>query len=233
MAYAINLSVKDYAKLFPWDSNFAYAIGLLVTDGNLSKDGRHFEFTSKDMEQIRNFMRCLKLHVKISLKSSGYTGTRVPHLQFGNVRLYRYLETLGIHPAKSKTIGELDIPNEWFFDFLRGHFDGDGSSYSYWDKRWRSSFMYYLTFNSASPIHLRWLRERLRVLLGVQGHITKARKQSVEQLKYAKREANIILKKMYPNPKVVCLTRKRLKILRALATIGRTVETSKTRARVL
>ena len=168
MAYAINLSNKEYTRLFPWDSNFAYAIGLLVTDGNLSKDGRHFEFTSKDMEQIRNFMRCLHLRVKVSLKSSGYTGTRVPHIQFGNVRLYRYLGSIGIHPAKSKTIGALDIPDAWFFDFLRGHFDGDGSFYSYWDKRWRSSFMYYLTFNSASPKHIRWLRAKLHTFLGVQ-----------------------------------------------------------------
>ena len=43
-----------------WSANFAYAIGLLVTDGNLSSDGRHIIFVSKDMEQINNFLKCLK-----------------------------------------------------------------------------------------------------------------------------------------------------------------------------
>ncbi|MFZ3020148.1 MAG: hypothetical protein WA051_01335 [Minisyncoccia bacterium] len=38
-----------------WSANFAYAIGLLVTDGNLSPDGRHISFVSRDIEQINNF----------------------------------------------------------------------------------------------------------------------------------------------------------------------------------
>lgn len=37
-----------------WNENFAYAIGLIVTDGSLSIDGRHINFTSKDLEQIQN-----------------------------------------------------------------------------------------------------------------------------------------------------------------------------------
>jgi hypothetical protein len=54
-----------------WSSNFAYAIGLLVTDGNLSKDGRHIELTSKDKEQIINFIYCLKIrNNKIGTKYS-------------------------------------------------------------------------------------------------------------------------------------------------------------------
>ena len=36
------------------------------------------------------------------------------------------------------------------------------------------------------------------------------------QLKYAKKEALEIIKKMYYNPKVVCLSRKKIKIEKAL-----------------
>ena len=50
-----------------WSSNFAYAIGLLVTDGNLSTDGRHINLTSKDLEQIKNYKRILKLDCKINI----------------------------------------------------------------------------------------------------------------------------------------------------------------------
>ena len=44
-----------------WSANFAYAIGLLTTDGNLSKDKRHISLTSKDLEQIENFQKALKV----------------------------------------------------------------------------------------------------------------------------------------------------------------------------
>jgi len=209
--------MRDYAPI-RWSSELAYAIGLITTDGNLSKDGRHLELTSKDMEQIRNFMLCLGLKVKVSLKSSGYTRTRVPHVQFGNVRFYRFLLKLGLHPAKSKILGAVNIPDKYFFDFLRGHFDGDGHIYSYWDPRWKSSFMYYLAFSSASPKHILWLRSKLNQLLGVQGHITRAKGQSVEQLKYAKREALLIFRKMYAKADCITLNRKRTKVLRALQT---------------
>lgn len=44
-------------------------------------------------------------------------------------------------------------------------------------------------------------------------------KRAAQQLKYAKRESMEILKKMYHNPNVVCLKRKRRKVEKALATV--------------
>ena len=38
-----------------WSPQFAYAIGLLVSDGNLSPDGRHINFTTTDVELIELF----------------------------------------------------------------------------------------------------------------------------------------------------------------------------------
>src|SRR3989338_8611479 len=37
-----------------WSPRFAYAIGLLTTDGNLSSDQRHMSLISKDREQVLN-----------------------------------------------------------------------------------------------------------------------------------------------------------------------------------
>ena len=45
-----------------------------------------------------------------------------------------------------KKLKSVVMPKKYFFDFLRGHFDGDGSFYSYWDKRWKSSYMFYVSF---------------------------------------------------------------------------------------
>ncbi len=199
-----------------WSANFAYAIGLLVTDGNLSSDGRHITFVSKDIEQINNFLKCLKISVKIGKTISGYDGNFSHRVQFGDVIFYKFLESIGIKAKKSKTIENILIKEKYFFDYLRGCLDGDGTFYSYWDKRWRSSHMFYLEFVSASKKHIDWLQEELNKKLRVFGHIVLSGKKNTYQLKYAKREALVIIEKMYYNPNVVCLSRKRLKIETAL-----------------
>lgn len=202
-----------------WSPEFAYAIGLLVTDGCLSKDGRHFDFTSNDKEQLLNFMQCLDIKVKIGHKTSGYSGKRYTRIQFGDVNFYKFLLGIGLMPAKTKIISALKIPKEYFFDFLRGHFDGDGTFYSYWDPRWRSSFMFYTVFISASKNHIDWLRKIIFKLVKIKGHITRSVSDSTYQLKYAKSESLKLLPKLYYDKydkKVICLSRKRLKIERAL-----------------
>lgn len=203
-----------------WSSNFAYAIGLLTTDGNLSPDGRHFNFTSKDMDQLINFMNCLKIKVKIGQKTSGYTGKKTTQIQFGSVKLYKFLLNIGMTPAKTKTIGAINIPSEYLFDFLRGHLDGDGCFYSYWDKRWKSSYMFYTVFVSASKKHIEWIQEIINQKLKISGYITNARKSSVYQLRYAKSDSVKLLRKIYYKRDVICLSRKRLKIEKGLGIIG-------------
>jgi hypothetical protein len=153
-----------------WSPEFAYAIGLIATDGCLYNDGRHINFTS-----------------------------------------------IGITTRKSKTIGPVKIPKEYFFDFFRGSADGDGTFHSYFDPRWRSSYMFYTIFISASRDHIDWLRGEIHGRLAINGHITKSRSNSIYQLKYAKSESLKLLPKLYYNADVVCLSRKREKITSALA----------------
>jgi hypothetical protein len=196
-----------------WSPNFAYAIGLLTTDGNLSPDGRHMSLVSKDREQLENFRKCLGLKNKIGITSSG-SGRDALRVQFGDVNFYRFLVQIGLMPNKTKILKKVDIPDRYFFDFLRGHFDGDGSSYSYWDPRWKSSYMFYVIFVSASKNHIVWLREIIRTFLNIKGHVTKSINDSAYQLKYAKRESLILLPKLYYDNRVVCLSRKRKKIER-------------------
>lgn len=199
-----------------WSPNFAYAIGLLVSDGCLSPNGRHIVFVSKDKEQIKNFLHALSIENHTSLDS-----TKVWRVQFSDVLFYHFLMTIGLMPNKSKIIGRIKVPSRYFFDFLRGVFDGDGSSYSYWDKRWRSSFMFYVCFASASQDLLHWLQQTLYTRLHIAGHITSSDGHSTKQLKYAKREGLKILKRMYlKTPKSIYLSRKHLKIRKMLAIVG-------------
>ena len=203
-----------------WSPNFAYAIGLIVTDGCLSNNGRHITFVSKDIQQINNFLHCLGITVKIGKTYSGYKGTWAHRVQFGDVLFYKFLVGIGLTPAKSLTLKQIKIPNKYFFHFLRGCFDGDGTIYSYWDKRWRSSFMFYVSFVSASRKYIYWLRSRIFHFLECTGHMKKDGKGSTYQLTYAKKESLKILRKMYASSVSVYLARKKLKADRILGIVG-------------
>lgn len=197
-----------------WSRKLAYAVGLIATDGCLSCDGRHIDLTSKDLEQLENFKKCLGIKANITWKGSGFSKKRYPRIQFGDVKLFRWLEEIGIHPHKSKTIRELKIPDKYFFDFLRGCYDGDGSFYSYWDPRWKSSFMIYLQFTSASIDYLRWINKTLYQLCKTQGKIKMY--ERCYNLVFAKKSSKIIIQKMYANKNCICLSRKKDRIFKAL-----------------
>ena len=196
---------------FVWSSSLAYAVGLLVTDGNLSIDGRHVDLSSVDMEQLENFSLCIGKTIKIGTKKSG-SGNESFRIQFSDVSFYRFLLKIGLTPHKSKTISQVKIPKRFFFDFLRGHFDGDGTFYSYYDPRWKNSYMFYICFSSASKTHINWLQSKILELTGLKGSISKAKTNSAYQLKYAKAESLVLVKKLYYNKQVICLSRKRTKI---------------------
>ncbi len=200
-----------------WSPKLAYAIGLLATDGCLSPPGHLIDLTSKDREQLENFRKCLGVDFRITEKTSG--GRKYLRIQFKNVIFYTFLLSLGLTPAKSKTLGPLKIPARYFFDFLRGSFDGDGCSYSYFDPRWRSSFMFYTSFVSASEEHILWLRREISRRLKISGHITGGGK-TVFQLKYAKEDSLKLLRKMYYKKDIFSLSRKRLKIVKMLRIVG-------------
>lgn len=205
-----------------WTPKLAYAVGLLASDGCLTPVGHHINLTSKDREQIENFRRCLEVVSKIGRKSRGGGKRKIYFcVQFKNVLFYNFLESVGLTPRKSKTIGRLQIPEVYFFDFLRGVYDGDGCSYSYWDRRWLSSFMFYTSFASASTKFLKWLEQEIYKHTGERGRINKLGKErSMYQLRYAKKGSLVVLRSMYHTFDVVCLSRKRLKIEKFLATVG-------------
>jgi hypothetical protein len=215
---------KEYSVL-SWSPSFAYAIGLLVTDGSISSDGRHITLVSKDLEQLENFMVALGIKNTIGQTRSGFTGRFTPRIQFGDRGLCVFLNNIGISVNKTLTIGAIDLPDKYFADFLRGHFDGDGSFYSYFDPRWKASYMFYTCFVSASEAHIVWLRTKVSELFGLHGHISASRGKSrkkVYQLKYAKKESLILLDRIYYQD-CMHLGRKRLKINKSLSIIGQTI----------
>lgn len=144
------------------------------------------------------------------MKTSGYTGLKDYYrVQFGDVNFYNWLCQAGLSPHKSKTIREIQVPDKYFFDFLRGSFDGDGSIHAFWDKRWHSSYVYYIQFASASYEHLTWLQTKINKLSGALGRIQPANRSY--QLTFAKHGTRTIFGKMFYRDDLPYLKRKFVK----------------------
>ena len=206
------------AETREWSSSLAYCVGLITTDGCLYKDGRHISFVSSDIQLVELFKKLMNLSVKTAYKISGSSGKKCPHVQFGNVGLYKWLMDIGLTPRKSLTLGPLKIPGEFFIDFVRGCFDGDGTIYSYMDSRWANSHMFYISFASGSKVFLEWLQNQFKTHVKIKGYISVNNIKNTYQLKFAKAESIVLISKMYYNKQVPCLERKRNKIANILNT---------------
>jgi len=206
-------------KNFDWAPDLAYVIGLITTDGSLSKDKRHIVFTSSDIGLIKTFKKCLKLTNSITKNPLSSTSQRQSfRIQFGNVQFYNWLVRIGLSHNKTFKLENILIPDKFFPDFLRGHLDGDGSIITYTDyyntdknpKYIYQRLMIYLM--SASKNHLIWLQNNIKKLKNIHGafQIRKPlfRKNSYYVLKFSKKESISLLNWIYYKKKLPCLKRK-------------------------
>lgn len=196
------MGIFEYAvvkKQISWDSNLAYAIGLITTDGCLSIDGRHIDLTSKDLGQLQNFKVALKLNNKIGLKSSSYGKRKYYRIQIGDVHLYRFLLSIGLTPHKSKTLGPLRIPIKYFRDFLRGCLDGDGNI-STWIHKTNLHRQWCLRFFSGSYTFASWLKDKTEELFAIKGGLYVCNKREYDPsytIKFGKRASISLINQIY------------------------------------
>src|SRR5471030_1098956 len=93
-----------------------YTVGLIATDGNLSKDGRHIVITSKDQEHLEGLKIILNLTLKLTRKARGYSKDKKYFaLQIGDVKFYKFLVSIGLTQKKSLTIDKLVL---LFFNYV-------------------------------------------------------------------------------------------------------------------
>lgn len=220
-------------KNFDWSSEMAYAIGLIATDGCLSKDGRHIIMRSSDYGLLRIFKKCLNVKNKIAkTTNNGFSNKPSYRIQIGNVQFYKWLFKIGLSPAKTYTIGEINVPNEYFKDFLRGHLDGDGSITTYIDRyntyrgRTYTNQRIFIRFTSASNIHINWLYKKINTITGIKGAIIYkppviSNRVPMWDIKFSKKESLKLLQYLYYKNNLPCLERKRIIAEKAIEKISK------------
>lgn len=201
-----------------WADRMAYAVGLMATDGCLSTDGRHLSFGSGDRELVDTLLSCLgRRNLIRELRTRN--GSPYFSVQFGDVQLYRWFQSIGLDRRKSRTISALTVPDEFLAALTRGLLDGDGSNIHLFyrgtgkARRDRLYEMLQTKLTSGSRAHLDWLRARLARRFGIHGFIEKKRMSSwngsAYALIYSKRESLVLLSVLYADPASACLLRKR------------------------
>lgn len=124
-----------------WNSEMSYILGFVVADGCVGvkrirkKDGTkqyYFNITSKDKPHLENIKKVMTAQQKIYSKGSGSTNRKDYYfIQIGHQEICKDLLNLGVLPRKTYNLKLIEVPDEYFSDFVRGFFDGDGSVYIY------------------------------------------------------------------------------------------------------
>lgn len=192
-----------------WSPSLAYIIGIIATDGNLSPDQRHIVITSKDEDLLLLIRENLKLTSKVGKKSRGGSKEKkYSVLQIGDKNFYTFLLSIGLTPKKSKTIGKLSIPKQYFSHFLRGCIDGDGniSSSSHPESKHQQLR---IRLYSASATFLLWIETELNKQLNLSGGwIYTPPDKILCALSYGKADSTKILHFIYNNKGNLFLKRK-------------------------
>ena len=207
---------KSAPASIEWTPTLAYAVGLLATDG-CQTDGRHIAFPSADRELVEILLRCLGKTNKIAVAKTR-TGGVVYRTQFGDVLFCRWLLTVGVTPRKSLTLGPLNVPDNLILECARGLMDGDGGITNFTHAATKKAYPNYryerivVGFNSASRVHLEWLREKLAPYANGPGWLgvkpATPERHEFAMLRYGKRDGLRLLQFLYRDPNVPCLQRK-------------------------
>lgn len=179
--------------------NLWYLVGLITSDGCLSKDGRHIDITSIDYEFLSKIKNKFSLTNRIGTKNKEKINVAY-YIQISNKNFYDFLLSIGLIPNKSLTLDRLDISKEFFNDFLRGLIDGDGSLRS-WRHTTNLHVQWSLSVFSASEAFIKWLQAAIEAYLGCRGKIHSAlmsdRINPLYTLKYGKMAARVIANNCY------------------------------------
>jgi len=137
-----------------WLPEMAYVLGLIITDGCISKTGT-VSLCINDIELLEKVMGSGH---KIT-PSRRQKGLYCFH--FSREKLVKDLEQLCVVPRKSLIVKFPVVPQAYLPDFIRGVFDGDGSVF--FDKR-RSKFPLRSNFVSGSDAFIEGLQRVLEDL---------------------------------------------------------------------
>lgn len=208
MGYKYNIDPLFFEK---WSPNMAYILGYIFADGCLLKNRYRLKIASCDKSHLRKVLYVMKSNYPMLANWSD--NRKVPNYYsiVDSKKVYFDLIRLGLVPRKSKVAELPYIPERYFFHFLRGYFDGDGSVYydkPHIDRGDKKYVRLNACFTSASYNLLNTLQELISKKLKIyQQKLSK--NYDAFKLRYSTQDALKLLSRLYKNSnKVLRLDRK-------------------------
>jgi len=171
---------KDFFKI--WTPNMAYVLGFFAADGYVTVNRRGGQFWCmdlKDKKVIENIKKVIKSEHSIGVRKRKEGQHTTYRLQIGSIEMCNDLRKLGFNTRKTKSLAVPNVPKEYFPNFVRGYFDGDGNvwtGYIHKDRNKKRSYLCIQTvFTSCSFDFLEKLRARLEGQGILNGRIRKGK----------------------------------------------------------
>lgn len=117
----------------------AYWLGFLYADGYISTHNRWgLELQIEDIDHMKNLLAELDANILIKTRARSLSTSCL--FQISNTHMYQALLSKGVIRNKTELLSfpnENILPKEFYPDFIRGFFDGDGSVCFYYNKQKR------------------------------------------------------------------------------------------------
>ncbi len=145
----------------------AYVLGFFAADGYITVNRRGGQFWSiqiVDKELVENIRRIVASEHKITVRFGSGKERTSYRLQIGSIEMCNDLRRLGMRERKTRSLVVPNIPDNYFSDFVRGYFDGDGNVWKgllHKDRKKRT-FAIYVMFTSCSFKFLKLIHLKLQ-----------------------------------------------------------------------
>ena len=109
--------------------NMAYLLGFIAADGNVASDSNQIKIGLSSVD--RGFLEQIKTELQCEAPILDYetnNGYAVSELKFSSSKIKKKLAEYNIVPKKTYSFTfPKNLSREYWIDFIRGYFDGDGS----------------------------------------------------------------------------------------------------------
>ena len=112
----------------------AYWLGFIAADGCVYETGSgskvlSFNLNYRDKNHLDKFLKAIDSTAIIKIIDGAGFGasTKIASLQINSNKMVKDLNNLGIVQRKSLILSKPNIEEKYYYDWIRGYFDGDGS----------------------------------------------------------------------------------------------------------
>ena len=190
---------KNFFK--KWTPEMSYVLGFFAADGYITVNRRGGQFWCiqiTDKGLLETIKKTVQSNHKIGMRKRKSNESGIYRLQIGSIEMCDDLRNLGFVERKTKNLSVRKMPNQYFSDFVRGYFDGDGNVWSGVTKKHRKtpSLTLLTAFTSCSRKFLTFLLKELN-RQGIEGGSIYDSKGNYSRLQFGTRDSLKLYDFMY------------------------------------